>query len=153
MLTLWVEMFEGLGLGTRLAFLQLPKSWNWVPTASGVAYSVIAPLGMAIGLGTRETVVSELLREALACAHRSQSMTSGTASVVSGVLDSISAGILLYSATVELMVSPLLEMPRKIVHADNIHRRPTSSSSRRTTIPVRGRGLTSSCSTSLSAQA
>jgi zinc transporter 1/2/3 len=48
-------------------------------------------------------------------------MTSGTASVVSGILDSISAGILLYSATVELMVSQLVKMPRTRPYADNLH--------------------------------
>lgn len=33
-------------------------------------------------------------------------MTSAAASIAGGVLDSISAGILIYAATVELMVSP-----------------------------------------------
>jgi len=33
-------------------------------------------------------------------------MSSGTASVVSGVLDATSSGILLYTATVELIVRP-----------------------------------------------
>jgi len=32
-------------------------------------------------------------------------MTSASASIAGGVLDSVSAGILLYAATVELMVS------------------------------------------------
>jgi hypothetical protein len=34
-------------------------------------------------------------------------MTSASASIAGGVLDSVSAGILLYAATVELMVCPL----------------------------------------------
>lgn len=40
--------------------------------------------------------------------EREQAMSSGTASVVSGVLDSVSSGILLYTATVELIVRPFL---------------------------------------------
>jgi zinc transporter 1/2/3 len=75
------EMFEGLGLGTRLAFLQLSPSWSWAPLFGAVVYAIITPLGMAIGLGTRQTV----------------SMSSATASITSGVLDAISSGILLYA--------------------------------------------------------
>lgn len=80
-------MFEGLGLGTRLAFLQLPKSWSWVPYAGALSYSIVTPLGMAIGLGCRAGL----------------SMSSGAASVAAGVLDSVSGGILIYTATVELI--------------------------------------------------
>lgn len=54
----FIEMFEGLGLGTRLAFLQLPPSWKWVPLFGAIAYSVITPLGMVIGLGARQNLVS-----------------------------------------------------------------------------------------------
>ena len=74
-------MFEGLGLGSRLAFLQLPDSWRWAPLAGAVVYAVVTPLGMAIGLGARQSV----------------NMSSATASIVSGVLDAISSGILLYA--------------------------------------------------------
>ncbi|CAD6574983.1 MAG: high-affinity Zn(2+) transporter zrt1 [Tremellales sp. Tagirdzhanova-0007] len=81
------QMFEGLGLGTRLAFLKLPGNWAFAPFAGAVIYSFVTPLGMAIGLGTRE----------------STSMTSANASIAAGVLDSISAGILIYTATVELI--------------------------------------------------
>lgn len=86
------EMFEGLGLGTRLAFLKLPERLNWVPVVGALMYSFVTPLGMAIGLGARTSV----------------SMTAGGASISSGVLDSISSGILLYTACVELMVSCLI---------------------------------------------
>jgi zinc transporter 1/2/3 len=52
-----VEAFEGLGLGTRLAFLQLPPKWNWVPTVAALIYSAMTPLGMAIGLGAQGGLV------------------------------------------------------------------------------------------------
>jgi hypothetical protein len=52
-----VEAFEGLGLGTRLAFLQLPPKWNWVPTVAALVYSAMTPLGMAIGLGAQGGLV------------------------------------------------------------------------------------------------
>jgi len=81
------QMFEGLGLGTRLAFLKLPKAWSWAPFAGALLYSCITPLGMAIGVGVRSSL----------------SMTAGRASIVAGILDSISAGVLIYTATVELI--------------------------------------------------
>jgi hypothetical protein len=52
-----IEAFEGLGLGTRLAFLQLPPKWNWVPTVAALIYSAMTPLGMAIGLGAQGGLV------------------------------------------------------------------------------------------------
>ena len=68
-------MFEGLGLGTlltftlasysltlyagtRLAFLKLPARWSFAPFAGAIIYSFVTPIGMAIGLGTRESTVS-----------------------------------------------------------------------------------------------
>lgn len=74
-------MFEGVGLGTRLAFLRLPDSWRWVPLMGGILYAAVTPIGMAIGLGARESL----------------SMSTASASIASGVLDSISAGVLLYA--------------------------------------------------------
>ncbi|GAA5836586.1 hypothetical protein JCM9279_000435 [Rhodotorula babjevae] len=84
------QMFEGLGLGTRLAFLKLDhlgKKYALLPWMGALLYSSCTPIGMAIGLGLREGI----------------SMSSGTASVVSGVLDATSSGVLLYTATVELI--------------------------------------------------
>ncbi|BGP42674.1 hypothetical protein JCM10449v2_006686 [Rhodotorula kratochvilovae] len=81
------EMFEGLGLGSRLAFLNLEDRYAYLPWAGALLYSLCTPVGMAIGLGLREGI----------------SMSSGSASVASGVLDAISSGILLYTATVELI--------------------------------------------------
>ncbi|GAA6023142.1 hypothetical protein JCM8202_000998 [Rhodotorula sphaerocarpa] len=81
------QMFEGLGLGTRLAFLRLGPQYAWLPWVGAVLYSLCTPIGMAIGLGVREGL----------------SMNGATASITSGVLDAISAGILLYTATVELI--------------------------------------------------
>lgn len=80
-------MFEGLGLGTRLAFLNLPPHLSFAPYVGALLYSCVTPLGMAIGLGLREGL----------------SMSSGPASIASGVLDATSSGILLYTATVELI--------------------------------------------------
>ena len=69
-------MFEGLGLGSRLAFLQLPPGFGWVPFAGALVYSAMTPIGVAIGLGVREGL----------------SMEAAGASIASGVLDDISSG-------------------------------------------------------------
>lgn len=81
------QMFEGLGLGSRLAFLQLPDGYGWVPFTGALVYSIMTPLGIAIGLGVREGL----------------SMEAAGAAIASGVLDAISSGVLLYTATVELI--------------------------------------------------
>ncbi|BGP26930.1 zip-like iron-zinc transporter [Rhodotorula toruloides] len=81
------QVFEGLGLGTRLSFLKLDPAWAWVPWVGALLYSLCTPIGMAIGLGVREGL----------------SMSGATAQVSSGVLDAFSSGILLYTATVELL--------------------------------------------------
>ena len=80
-------MFEGLGLGSRLAFLPLPRRMLWVTIVAGITYAVMTPIGLAIGLGVR-TTYDDGSRAAL---------------ITSGVLDSLSAGILLYTGLVELL--------------------------------------------------
>jgi len=89
-------MFEGLGLGSRLAFLKLAPHLSWVPYAASVFYSVMTPIGIAIGLGIRTTY----------------NPISTTASLVQGTLDALSAGVLLYTGLVELLAHEFLFNPR-----------------------------------------
>src|SRR5438067_1146701 len=74
-----LKTFEGLGLGSRIGALKLPKN-SIKPWLMSLAYGTTTPLGIAIGLGVRETY----------------DPSSATALIVQGVLDSISAGVLLY---------------------------------------------------------
>ena len=80
------QAFEGLGLGARLAFLPL-KPNSPIPYLAGLAYACVTPIGLAIGLGIRQTYNQD----------------SATANYVTGVFDSVSAGILLYAGLVELL--------------------------------------------------
>jgi len=89
------QMFEGLGLGTRLAFLDLPHAYRWAPVIGSIAYGVVTPIGIAAGLGVRSTY----------------NPNSTTASIVSGVLDATSAGVLLYTGLVELLAHEFLFNP------------------------------------------
>jgi zinc transporter 1/2/3 len=91
-----IEMFEGLGLGSRLASLTLSPRFSWVPYVASFFYSAMTPLGIAIGLGVRTTYNPD----------------STTASIVSGTLDSLSAGVLLYTGLVELLAHEFLFNPR-----------------------------------------
>ncbi|KAF9508855.1 hypothetical protein BS47DRAFT_203890 [Hydnum rufescens UP504] len=86
------QMFEGLGLGSRLAYLALTPKYSWVPYAGAIAYSVMTPIGIAVGLGVRSTYNPD----------------SARANIVTGTLDSISAGILLYTGLVELLAHEFL---------------------------------------------
>jgi len=81
------QMFEGLGLGSRLAAMKLPQRYNYVPIVAAILYGLTTPIGIAVGLGVRTTYNPDSTR----------------ASIVSGVLDSLSAGILIYTGLVELI--------------------------------------------------
>ena len=60
-----------------------------------LAYGTTTPFGIAIGLGV----------------HQTYDPNSQTALIVQGVLDSISAGILLYAALVELVANDFIYDP------------------------------------------
>lgn len=81
------QTFEGLGLGSRLATLPWPDSKRFTPYFLGIGYAISTPIAIAIGLGVRNTYPPD----------------GRTTLIVNGVFDSISAGVLIYTALVELM--------------------------------------------------
>lgn len=82
------QSFEGLGIGARLSAIPWPKDKpEWIKYALCIAYGLVTPISVAIGIGVRETYVAG----------------SFTASIVSGVLDSLSCGILIYTGMIELL--------------------------------------------------
>ncbi|MCJ1306456.1 hypothetical protein MMC25_000098 [Agyrium rufum] len=81
------QMFEGLGLGSRLAATPWPARKWFLPYLLGSAYGLTTPIAIAVGLGIRTTYAPG----------------SQTALIVNGVFDSISAGILIYTGLVELL--------------------------------------------------
>ncbi|GAA97449.1 uncharacterized protein L969DRAFT_94496 [Mixia osmundae IAM 14324] len=86
------QTFEGLGLGTRLCSLRIKRRHKLLPYCAAVGYAATTPLGIAVGL----------------LAASSYDPESKEASIVQGVLDSTSAGILLYSGVVNLLVHDFL---------------------------------------------
>lgn len=91
------QSFEGLGIGARMSAIPFPKPYRWLPWALCAAYGLTTPIAIAIGLGLRTTYDSG----------------SFTANVVSGVLDSVSAGILLWTGLVELLARDFLFDPKR----------------------------------------
>ena len=89
------QSFEGLGIGARMSAIPFPKRFSWLPWVLCAGYGLTTPIAIAIGLGLRTTYNSG----------------SFTANVVSGVLDSISAGILIYTGLVELLARDFLFNP------------------------------------------
>ncbi|CAG8761181.1 45120_t:CDS:2, partial [Gigaspora margarita] len=85
------QMFEGLGLGSRIAELKFPPN-SIKPWLMSLAYGTTTPIGILIGL---------LIRN-------SYNPNSDTALIVQGVFDSISAGILLFAALVELIANDFI---------------------------------------------
>ncbi|KAJ7613738.1 Zinc/iron permease [Mycena polygramma] len=86
------QIFEGMGIGSRLASVRLPARCAHVPIIGAVVFGLSTPLGMAVGLAVRATYNAD----------------DPGALVVSGVLDSLSAGILMYTALVELLGREIL---------------------------------------------
>ena len=88
------QSFEGLGIGARMSAIPF-KPTSWLPWILCTAYGLTTPISIAIGLGLRTTY----------------NPNSFTANVVSGVLDSMSAGILIYTGLVELLARDFLFNP------------------------------------------
>ena len=88
------QSFEGLGIGARMSAIPF-KRGSRLPWILCAAYGLTTPIAIAVGLGVRTTYNSG----------------SFTANVVSGVLDSTSAGILIYSGLVELLARDFLFNP------------------------------------------
>jgi zinc transporter 1/2/3 len=91
------QTFEGLGLGTRLAEIPWPSQKQYTPYMLGVAYALSTPLAITVGL----------------CVRGSYSPGSQEVLVVSGVFDSVSAGVLIYSGLVEVMAREFLFHPHE----------------------------------------
>jgi solute carrier family 39 (zinc transporter), member 1/2/3 len=91
------QSFEGLGIGARLSAIPFPKRWRWLPWTLCAAYGLTTPIAIAIGLGLKTTYNG----------------SSFTANIISGVFDSISAGILIYTGLVELLARDFLFNPER----------------------------------------
>ncbi|KAE8326482.1 Zinc/iron permease [Aspergillus sergii] len=90
------QAFEGLGIGARMSALHF-GSRRWLPWVLCLLYGLTTPISIAIGLGVRT----------------SYNPGSKTAMIVQGVLDAISAGILIYSGLVELLARDFLFDPNR----------------------------------------
>ncbi|SJM88450.1 probable Zinc-regulated transporter 1 [Zygosaccharomyces bailii] len=91
------QSFEGLGIGARLSAIDFPHNKRWWPYILCVAYGLTTPVCVAIGLGVKT----------------SYSGNSYAVNVVSGVLDSISAGVLMYTGLVELLAKDFVFNPHR----------------------------------------
>lgn len=85
------QMFEGLGLGSRIAAVPYPSN-SWKPWVLVVAFGTTAPIGQAIGLVTRG----------------SYDPNSAFGLIIVGVFNAISSGLLIYAALVDLLAEDFL---------------------------------------------
>ncbi|KAK9761587.1 hypothetical protein K7432_013413 [Basidiobolus ranarum] len=88
------QFFEGLALGARIGELSFTN--RLIPYLSALFYTIITPIGVAIGVGIHETYNGN----------------SATNLLVTGIFDSISAGILIYMAFVNLIATEFQNNPR-----------------------------------------
>ncbi|KAJ7258090.1 ZIP-like iron-zinc transporter [Mycena haematopus] len=86
------QVFEGLGIGSRLASVRVPSRYIHLPIIGAVVFGLSTPLGMAVGLAM----------------HARYNADDPGALVIEGVLDSLSSGILMYTALVELLGREIL---------------------------------------------
>ncbi|KAJ3579942.1 hypothetical protein NPX13_g631 [Xylaria arbuscula] len=84
-------VFEGLGLGSRIAAVPYPKS-SIRPWVLVFAFGTTAPIGQAIGLATRGTY----------------DPNSAFGLIIVGVFNAISSGLLIYAALVDLLAEDFL---------------------------------------------
>ncbi|BGP42550.1 hypothetical protein JCM10449v2_006562 [Rhodotorula kratochvilovae] len=88
------QLFEGLALGSRIGQLVwTEKSQWWRKWAMAGAFGLITPIGVSIGIGV----------------HSAYNPNSGAALLSIGVLDSISAGILIYAGLVEMLAHDFMQ--------------------------------------------
>lgn len=78
------QFFEGLSLGARITIL--PGSIWWQKFAMGIAFGLITPLGMAIGLGVLQKFNGN----------------DGSTIVTIGTLNALSAGVLVWVSVVDM---------------------------------------------------
>ncbi|KAJ2722554.1 hypothetical protein GGI07_003261 [Coemansia sp. Benny D115] len=82
------QFFEGMALGTRIAALNFSQRPFLMGSLNALVFALTTPLGQVVGIAIRESF-----------APRSPSTL-----LTMGVLDGLSAGILMYSAIVNLLV-------------------------------------------------
>ncbi|KAJ2360005.1 hypothetical protein H4S01_005915 [Coemansia sp. RSA 2610] len=82
------QFFEGMALGTRISALRFRRRPLLVCLLNASIFALTTPLGQVLGIGIRQTFAPR----------------SPSALLAMGVLDALSAGILMYSAIVNLLV-------------------------------------------------
>lgn len=88
------QSFEGLGIGARMSAIPFGQH-TWLPWLLCAAYGLTTPISIAIGLGVRTTYEPG----------------SKVSLIIQGVLNAVSAGILIYSGLVELLARDFLFDP------------------------------------------
>ncbi|OOF93566.1 hypothetical protein ASPCADRAFT_209506 [Aspergillus carbonarius ITEM 5010] len=88
------QSFEGLGIGARLSAIPFAHR-IYLPYILCLAYGLTTPISIAIGLGLRTTY----------------NPSSKTSLIIQGVFNAVSAGVLIYSALVELLARDFIFDP------------------------------------------
>ncbi|KAH9006712.1 ZIP-like iron-zinc transporter [Lactarius deliciosus] len=96
-----LELAVLIGLTLAVDEETSPRKYRTVPVYAAFLYGITTPLGIAVGLGVRTTY----------------NPGSTRATAVSGVLDAISAGILMYTGFVELLAHEFLASTGKLLYA------------------------------------
>ncbi|KAJ7446910.1 Zinc/iron permease [Mycena galericulata] len=86
------QLFEGLSLGIRIATLPAPKGrHDWFSITLSLLFALTTPFGLAVGM--------------LAFAHSAHGLSRASMLLLKGVMSAVSAGMLIYAATVEMIAA------------------------------------------------
>lgn len=96
-------MFDGLALGSRLAYLDLPLKYRNILLLGAFVYGITTPICIVMGLRARMIYTPSPAHESL----------------VSGILGTLSASILLYTGFVELLAQEFLFRLRPKIRETN----------------------------------
>lgn len=83
------QLFEGLGLGSRLAAVRWPPGIPWWPYLLACTFALASPLAIAIGIAAKPS-------------------NAETQLLVTGIFNSVGAGILMYTGLVELLAKEFI---------------------------------------------
>lgn len=83
------QLFEGLGLGSRLAAVRWPPGIPWWPYLLACTFALASPLAIAIGIAAKPSNAEMQL-------------------LVTGIFNSVGAGILMYTGLVELLAKEFI---------------------------------------------
>ncbi|KAF7361396.1 Zip-like iron-zinc transporter [Mycena sanguinolenta] len=101
------QLFEGLSLGIRIASLPSPKTHHrdWFSIALSLLFALTTPGGLAVGMLAFTRSAQSPLSSLPSASFTDKGTELPSTLLVKGVMSAVSAGMLIYAATVEMIAA------------------------------------------------